>query len=200
LISEKADRAAIIVTFDCRHLQSVPSTVNTFFQPVVEHTLSRFANRISDEYSGYLTHLWSPDPVALASGVMSSNPGMPVFFVGTFSEGLPKLSPIDFDANVVHLRRPALDYGAGVALSTAPSLLNVLIACALREPLGEELRGKIGLLPDYFLPPGWDSPEKIGDIEPVTLKEESAPEAVAEVKVAQDWQSFLADLEKIPRD
>jgi hypothetical protein len=89
------------------------------------------------------------------------------------------------------MRKVGLEFAAGFALSDASSLFRVLLNCAMRQQLPEDLRVRIGNRSDYFLPPGWDSRQKVDAIELFIRREEVIEEnTVSEIMVVPNWETF----------
>jgi hypothetical protein len=195
LVAERAEQAALVFMFSCKKLQSVQTVVDTIVAPIADLTLARLPASMAEAYAKYLTQLWSAELVPLAEGVLRRNPRMPVFFVGSFADSMDDKNDVEFDGRLKYLRAAALPFGSGISLSTTPCLLDVLATTAVRKPLPPDLSGRIGVRGDWFLPPGWDSPEKLDAIVSTPLDALTAGrKSEAEVKKTRGWQAFLEEL------
>ncbi|OHT15875.1 hypothetical protein TRFO_13711 [Tritrichomonas foetus] len=196
LMKKHAENAAIAVLFDSQELWNVQKTIDELLIPLFETPLSELDPKLANQYSKFLTTLWSDEPVSLGNGVLTMNSGLPIFFIASYPESMESLDDVKFDSYLRYIREPALQFGAGISLTNSKSLLSVIISCILRNPLSKDLREKICNRKDYFLPPGWDSSVKLESIEKVELTNESNEDASFEIKKAQEWQEFLTDLQK----
>jgi hypothetical protein len=197
LLSERAEQATVVFMFNCRQLQSVQTVVDAFVAPLVDSTLARLPATIGDSYAKYLTQLWSAELMPLAQGVLTRNPCVPVFFVGSFADSMDDKNDIEFDGRLKYLRTAALPFAAGIALSTSPSLFDVLATTAARRPLPADLAGRIAVRGDWFVPPGWDSPEKVDGVIGIpldALNVAARKKNEAEARKTRGWQSFLEEL------
>lgn len=96
---------------------------------------------------------------------------VPLIIVGSFDDKLSGDSDDVFHSYVYHLREVALQFCAGVSVSGSKNLLPMLMACATRQQLPVELWNSINLRNDFFIPPAWDSKEKLMMFEPATFDE-----------------------------
>ncbi|KAH0790243.1 hypothetical protein GPJ56_005816 [Histomonas meleagridis] len=193
LIQDHASKLCILLLFDINHLDVIDATINNLLIPMYSF-LAGLDSSIQDSFAKYLQTLFTDEPISIPS--LSNNSGVPFFFVGTNPEVLDDFDDIQFDGIISHLRKSALEYTAGVALSNSNSLLSAVVSCATRTPLDKELRTKFCDRSDYFFPPGWDSSEKLADIESSQLPKEKQEEATSKTVTIQNWQSFLETLSK----
>lgn len=191
------ENSAIAVVFDSRELWNVQKEIDELLIPLFETPLSEFDQKLAIQYSNFLPTLWSDDPVALGKGVLSMNSGVPIFFIASHTDEFESLDDVKFDSYMRFIREPGLTYAAGIGLSSSKSLISVIVSCILRTTLTKELRDKIGNRADYFLPPGWDSPARIENIEKIKIGGDKKDEAVTDIKKAQEWQEFLTQLQNV---
>ena len=200
LLKKHAEQAAIVVLFDSHEFYDVQKTVDELLIPLFETPLSELDTKLAVQYSKFLTTLWTDEPTALGNGVLSTNAGVPIFFVAGSPETLADFDDVKFDSMMKYIREPALTFAAGISLANSVSLLPVIISCINREPLSKELRDLICNRSDYFLPPGWDSPSRIENIQNLELTRENNEDENYVIKSAQEWQDFLVDLETIKHE
>lgn len=198
LIQENAKNACICILFDCKNLSKAQDNIDKFFLPLCEHCLVKLDSKLVEDYPKYLSTLFTEDQIEIPSE--SNNVGLPIFFIGTFHERLDNIDNIMFDGYLKSIRKIAFNYGAGISLSSSKSLLDVLVTCASRLPLENELRNQIGNRTDYFLPPGWDSLEKLNVIEDIPYEEKEEEVKSTKLKEIPDLHSFLNSLSAIKRE
>lgn len=191
------ENSAIAVVFDLREPWNVQKDIDELLIPLFETPLSEFDQKLAIQYSNFLPTLWSDEPVALGKGVLSMNSGVPIFFVASHTDEFESFDDVKFDSHMRFIRESALTYAAGIGLSNSKSLISVIVSCILRTTLTKELREKIGNRTDYFLPPGWDSPARLQNIERIKVTNDKKDETVTEIKKAQEWQEFLTELQKV---
>lgn len=197
LLRLHSKNSAIAVVFDFNNLSDVQKDIDDLLIPLFETPLSEFDQALAIQYANFLPTLWSDEPVALGKGVLSMNAGVPIFFIASYSEQIKSLDDVKFDSYMRFIREPALTYAAGIGLSNSKSLISVIVSCINRTSLSKEIKEKIGKRDDFFLPPGWDSPARLENIEKINLANDKKDEASTEIKKAQDWQEFLTELQKV---
>lgn len=199
LICANAARACVVIAFDCRRIADARNDIDAFFRPLCEHCLVRIDAADTAAYQKYLGTLFADAQMEIPAA--ANNVGMPLFLVGTFPEALEAADREQFDARLRSVREAALSYGAGVALASAPSLAEVLIACAERTPLPYALRSRIAAHNDFFIPPAWDSAAKLSAIEtPADAEDPKIPHCETKTaKSAPKLKTFLSALSERPR-
>lgn len=197
LLKQHPENSAISVVFDSRDLCNVQKDIDDLLIPFFEGPLSEFDQKLSIQYSNFLQTLWSDEPISLGKGVLSMNAGVPIFFIVSHVDEFESYDDVKFDSHMRFIREPGLTYAAGIGLSNSKSLISVIVSCILRTTLTKELREKIGNRTDYFLPPGWDSPVRLENIEKIKLSNDKKDDIITEIKKAQEWQEFLTDLQKV---
>lgn len=200
LLRQHSEKSAILLLLNSQELCNVTQDIKELLIPLFETPISDFDRKLPTDYAKFLTTFFSSEPMALADDVLTMNAGIPIFFVASHIDHLQTLDDVKFDSMMKYIREPALQFGAGIGLVNSLSLLPVIISCTLRIPLPNELIDEIGNRSNYFLPPGWDSPAKISNIQtiPISKNDTEAPES--EIKKSQSWQAFLNQLQNEKRD
>ena len=199
LLKANAQNACLVFAIDCRDLERISALIDELIIPLFELAFSTLSDASLEEYKQYLATLFSDEPVSLADGALTANPGMPIFFVATHGDALATKNDMEWDGILKPMREEGLTYAAGIGVSNSKSLVDVIAACALRKPLPPSLRKKIADRADYFLPPGWDSKDKFGAIENVRYKREGSEEKLfeheqTEKKQARTLDQFLMEM------
>ena len=201
LVTQNIDKSVILFVFDIRHPNKIDSSVQLLVEPFFNETLAEFKDKDNQKLlQSYYSTIASSEPITAAPGSMTKPTYLPTFFVASFDDSLQDMSDPKFDGYLYSIRNAAIPYGAGVLLSHSKSLLPIVMNCAMREPIPEELQSKICERSDYFIPPSWDSLEKVNAVEREDVEDKIEEEKRVEEKTVQEWQSFLEDLSKQQRD
>ena len=201
LVSQNIDKSVFLFVFDIRHPNRIDSAVERLVKPFFEETLSDFKEKDNQKLlQSYYSTIASSETIPPAEGTLTNATYLPTFFIASYDDSLQDLSDPKFDGYLYSIRKAAIPYGAGVILSHAKSLLPIIISCAMREQIQEELWTKVCERNDYFIPPSWDSNEKVEASEREEVEDKVEEEKTVEEKTVQEWQSFLEDLSKLPRE
>lgn len=201
LAIENIDKSVMLFVFDIRHPNRIEQQVNELVVPFFEQTLGEFKEKENQKLlSDYYSTIASNDPISPAPGTMTKPTFLPTFFVASFDDSLADFNDRKFDGYLYSIRSAAVPYGAGVILAHSKSLPQIIISCAMREQIQEELRDKICERDDYFIPPSWDSLEKVNAVEKEEIEDKAEEEKVIEEKKVRDWQEFLGALSAQERE
>ncbi|EAY18798.1 hypothetical protein TVAG_268310 [Trichomonas vaginalis G3] len=197
LIKENIDKSCIIFTFDINHPTTISTDVTNIIAPLYTSLNQFFENTTRQkDLEKYYSTICSKDPINHSQSTMKINTYVPTVFVGTFDESLEDLSDPKFDGYMNYLREAAIPYGASITLSKSKIALELFIYLSLREQISEFYWDKVCERTNYFIPPAWDSIEKVEAVEKEVIEEaEKEIHESDEIKV-QDYNSFLSELAK----
>ena len=201
LVTQNIEKSVFLFVFDIRHPNRIDNAVKRIVEPFFDQTLADFKEKDNQKLlQAYYSTIASNEAIPPAEGTMTKPTYLPTFFVASFDDSLQEFSDPKFDGYLYSIRNAAIPYGAGVLLSHTKSLLPIVMSCAMREQINEDLRSKVCEREDYFIPPSWDSFEKVNAVDREEVEDKIEEEKVPEEKTVQEWQSFLEDLSKQERE
>lgn len=198
LIKENIDKSIVIFTFDITHPNHIANQVSNLVAPLFESLSSEFGeSQRQNDMEKYYSTICSNEPIAHSPSTMTKKTFLPTVFVATYDDKIEEFSDPKFDGFLHYMREEAIPYGAAITMAHAPSALQICLSLARREQFPEAIWDKICERDDFFIPPAWDSIEKVKAVEKEPVEDIfEEKDQKSEVKV-QDFNAFIGDLSKV---
>lgn len=190
LLSKNPSKSTCL--FVCRPTSpaSVENMLQKYFYPIINGYLSEYngTDMQADLEKYYSTLI--PEENSDRKVEITKHTYIPFFIAGSCGPQFPEPDSKLYSSIMYNLRNSALQFGAGVVLSTSNDILTLVASCALRKQLTKEY---VNLHPEFILP-SYDSKAEIEKLEHEEIVEKDLSQTKAEEKTVQNWQTFLQEL------